>query len=349
MAGGDTVTPAQPAGGTRPPTVEPTPYVNGRVIATASDVDAFANDRTEFPNGPGFHIYGLCPCCGHHTSSVCATDFLAQDEDTTSAPDRTDQANQSKPTYAWDGKVKERTHLRGNTPRAKRGAGGNPLGGDAGRRNMKTMITVMRCACTHNHVAPSGTASPPAPGAFGCGAEWLVRVEYPDGAGGADLMPVGAVEAALCWPAADAAAAEVPNALVTAQASAKNWAAGLAAILTVLGVGTLISNLSTVRSLDTALQVLFGFAAAIAVLTNGLMIYATTIASYGSFRSGDALRPSDLRNADLDPLLQARASEQQLRRAILWTAVAVIAALTAIAILLYGHSQPMPTTPAAAS
>jgi hypothetical protein len=377
--------PLQPNAGA-PPVAPKRWYVSERIIVT--DVGTFHNDHDLRHAAPGFHIFGLCPSCGHDTSSVCATEYLAQDVDSEHGRPERSAAVAARGVVPWDGEVGEVRRLQG----ARGGVGGvgqlqgeggeaggtpsptdylrhywskfttthpiaeGPTAGDRGapeeqapEPTPKTMLTVMRCACTFNHVAQQG-APAPAAGAFGCGSQWMVRVLYDDDtAQAAVILPAGELEAAYCWPAADAAAAQVPKALTNAQASAKNWGAGLTAILTLGGIGALLTNESTVRSLNTFWQVMFGIAAFIAVIANGVMLYQSTIASCGSSRSADDLRPSDLRDADLDLLIQARATVRKLRTAILATAVAVVAALFAAGILLYGTTTPAPTTPTTTS
>jgi hypothetical protein len=363
--------PPQPNAGA-PPVAPKRWYVNERI--TVTDVGTFHNDHDRFYKAPGFHIFGPCPSCGHDTSSVCATEYLAQDVDPDDGGPPTTKAVAGRDTAAWEGEVREVRRLQyeptsqGATPSPTEQLGrywskfttthpipGEPSVEDRGAPEVeepeptpKTMLTVMRCACTDNHVAQQGVPAPPA-GTFGCGSQWVVRVLYDDTAEPAVILAAGELEAAYCWPAADAAAAQVPRALTNAQASAKNWGAGLTAILTLGGIGALLTNESTVRSLNTFWQVMFGIAAFVAVIANGVMLYQSTIAGYGSARTADALRPSDLRDADLDGLIQARATAKKLRTAILATVVAVVAALFAAGILLYGATTPALTTPTTTS
>jgi hypothetical protein len=400
----------QPNAGT-PPNAPKQWYVSERIIVT--EVGGFQNDHDRWYAAPGFHIFGSCPSCHHATSSVCATEYLAQDVDqghggspgskalvapdkaaapedkaaaaedkAAAAEDKTATAEDkaatavdkaAAPQYKasapqdkadWVGEVGEVRRLQGDgqtpslTDHSRRLWRGftttHPPHGEARPAEAepepipKTMLTVMRCACTYNHAAQPGAPSPP-PDTFGCGSQWVVRVLYDDAPQLAEILPAGELEATYCWPAADAAAAQVPSALTNARASAKNWSAGLTAILTLGGIGALLTSESTVRSLNTFWQVMFGIFAFVAVIANGVMLYQTTIASYGSSRSADALRPSDLRDADLDALIQARATVKQLHTAILATAVAVLAALFAAGILLYGTTTPAPTTPTTTS
>lgn len=352
--------PPQPNAGA-PPVAPKRWYLNERIIV--SDVSRFENNHDRWCDAPGFHIFGPCPSCDHETSSVCATEYLAQDVDPSHpGPARSEGAPHKTP---WVGKVGEVRRLQGegagSSPtdylqRAWRGfttthpphGNATPAEAEEPELTQKTMLTVMRCACNYNHVAQQGAPAAP-PDTFGCGSQWVVRVRYTKQAEPAEIFPAGDREAAYCWPAADAAAAQVPNALTNAQASAKNWGAGLTAILTLGGIGALLTNESTVRSLNTFWQVMFGIAAFVAVIANGVMLHQSTIASYGSSRTADALRPSDLRDADLDVLIQARATVKKLRTAILATVVAVVAALFAAGILLYGATTPSPTTPTTTS
>jgi hypothetical protein len=282
---------------------------------------SFANDRDTHAKRPGFHIFGKCPNCHGDTTGVCATEYLAE-----GVPMQgTDRAVAS---FQADFQTPLRRVSR-------RRAAGQPS-------KRRTQITVLRCACTRNH------ASSPA-GTFGCGSEWLLRVEYSlNNAKETTLTPVSAEEASHYWPAADAAAAEVPDSLATAQAAAKNWGAGLTAVLTLLGVGALFANRTSVQSLGTAAQVVFAALAFVAVVANAVMLYQSTFATYGSPSVKDALKPSDLWNADLDPLMQAAASMRRLQTSVWATGVAVVAALGAAGILLLASSTPTPVPPATA-
>ena len=83
-----------------------------------------------------------------------------------------------------------------------------------GRRRL-TQLTVVRCACTCNHV-------PSTPGDFGCGSEWLLRVTFDrKGAEDADITVPEAESAVRGWPLADSAADDVAQCVTTAQNTAR--------------------------------------------------------------------------------------------------------------------------------
>ncbi len=296
---------------TTPPAAPPagdsaSAYKAQRIVG---DPAAFKTDRPKLPEMPGFHIVGDCPVCSHRTSAVCATAFLAQEQ-------------------IEDGEARS---LRRDFRLTRRAIGRRR------QANRKSQVTVLRCACTQNHAPPAG-ASP-----FGCGAEWLFRVDY--GPRGADDGAISAVEEDFkYWPAADAAAAEIPTALSTAQASAKNWAPALTALLTVLGAGAILANRTTVQTLDRTNQWVFAVLAGLAVLANVIMLYQSDFAQFGSPRLLDALRPSDLANADLNPLVEAGRSVARLRRAVRAAFLSGVAASAALGVLLLASAAPAPPT-----
>jgi hypothetical protein len=58
-------------------------------LTKASDRETLCQDLTLSPKRlPGFHIRGKCPSCNHKTSAVCATSFLAHDDETVAADAR---------------------------------------------------------------------------------------------------------------------------------------------------------------------------------------------------------------------------------------------------------------------
>lgn len=339
-------------------------YANERVLLppdwrTVGPAPWFRTDRRLLQGQPGFHIIGICPRCRHKTTSVCATEYLADDVDITAGSGRQAAAEvaarpaaanaaagepiaaRSETAAGTDDSTGQREHERRGRRRLQaenqpslrwRKAGGSPPPGGA-----KTQVTVLRCACAENHV-------PATPGAFGCGAEWLLQVEYDDSSqpGQTYISVVDPEKAYRYWPAADAAAAEVPAALTTAQSAAKNWAGALTAILGLVGIGTLLGSRATIQSFSPMVEVLFGILALIAVLADGVMLYQGDLATFGWPQIRAALKPSDQWNADLDPLTQASASVRKLRRSVWAAVISAMAALGAVGILLFTPPAPVP-------
>jgi hypothetical protein len=288
-------------------------YVAERIAAPKEHV--FHDDRVKLWQQPGFHIWGKCPSCGHDTSAVCATDFLAHEQGLVGFEQASLKPSR-RTLHPW-----RRLMRRGERRRGGR----------------KAMITLMQCACSFNHQPPKGA------GPFGCGAEWLLYVTYgPDTAAKVTIDPVAKEDKNIyrCWAAANAAAAEIPTALTNAQASAKNWAGALTALIALSGIGTLLGARSTVQSLDSAPKGLFGALASVALLANAIVLYQSDLAQFGPFNPARRLQPSDLRNADLDPLIEARNSIRRLRTAISAAAVSALAAVSAALILLFVHAAP---------
>jgi len=306
----------------------------------------FHSDRDVLAGQPGFHIFGLCPSCKHPMSGVCATEYLAQDEAGTEAGAEAEGHISGKEAWKFEEfrPIEQESLKRGARKRESR-SGRKPFWRGGGVRRPPegrvTQVTVLQCACIVDHQgAPAGT--------FGCGSQWLLRVTFNQGGSAkTTIKHVSELQAPYYWPAADAAAAEIPNSLSDAQATAKNWAAGLAAAIALLGVSGLLGNGKTIQALSGIWQFFFGLAAFVAVLAAALMIYQSTLAGYGSTRLRQALKPSDLRNADLDPLIEASASVRRLRRSVWATGVSVLAALAAAGILLF--VSPPGAAPAAGS
>jgi hypothetical protein len=325
----DTPSPVDPSKAT-PNSGAPTPdtpeggwktwYARERIQLVDGDASRFETDRPKGADRPGFHILGTCPSCHHRTSAVCAAKYLAVDP---AVPETARFRADYRPRLQAFGPLGRRSGL----PRSKRAAG-----------KSQTMITVVTCGCIHNHV-------PPADGAFGCGSEWLLRVTF-DSAGSPLLAVVPEDEASRVWPAAEEAASHVPTSLADAQATAKNWAAALTAVLTLLGAGSLLANRTTVQTLSRSWQLAFGVFAFAAVIANGVMLYQSNFASYGSPKINDALSASDPEVADLDPLVDAQVSVRKLQIAVRMTVLAVVCALIAIGILLFVSSAPPALQPA---
>ncbi len=305
------------------------PYSEQRIIEFPADFDvaaAFRTDRADLPHEPAFHIIGTCPHCGDETVAVCAIDYLAAEN----------AGLRSKHT----------TRLRDLVRRPA------PIAG--------SYITVLRCACIENHAAPQkgqssayghGTAESDtdAPtgssgAGFGCGAEWLLRVTMGSAPCENDptkscetvqLEKVCAAKATRYWPAADAAAAEATDAPANAVASAKGWGAAFTAMLTLLGVGGLVSSRTTVQTLPTLSRLLFAVLAGLALLADAIMLYQSNTASFGSPRIRRNVLASRPLDADLDPFMEAKTSARRLRAAVLATIAAAVLAAGASAILLF--------------
>ena len=350
----------------------PTPN-DGRVQATDAPKLWYANERIQLPpdwrevgpapwfradrhtlmEQPGFHIIGICPRCRHQTTSVCATEYLASDLDgaagtagaaaeAPAALERAIAAPGAEVTEWPDDSIGEMEQERRGKKwlqaehqpslRRRRPSGGPVADGP------KTQVTVLRCACVENHV-------PAEPGAFGCGSEWLLQVEYDDSTqpGKTYISVVDPETAYRYWPTADAAAAEVPAALTTAQSAAKNWAGALTAILGLIGIGTLLGSRTAIQSFSPLGETLFGVFAFVAVLADAAMLYQSDLATFGWPKIREALKPSDQWNADLDPLTQASASVRKLRRSVWAAAISGVAALAAIGILLFAPPASAPS------
>jgi hypothetical protein len=164
-----------------------------------------------------------------------------------------------------------------------------------------------------------------------------MRVSYDAAVPSAEvaLEAVSDDDASRYWPAADTAYAEIGESVQSAQDSAKNWGAGLTAIVSALGISGLLTSGSSVNSLSTLWKVIFGLAATVSAIANAVMLYQTNFASFGSPFIKDALISSDPGDADLDPLMQTDTSVRKLKWAVRAAAVAAAAALFAAGILLF--------------
>jgi hypothetical protein len=340
----------RPNDGILPPDPDPKEwYAHERVRLEADDLAGFDHDRATLPlDTPGFHILGFCPSCRHPTSALCATEYLSldlpasrgarvpvsirRDRPTSSTPFTTMRvATTSDSTLTADQIHELSRDIGGSASATDEILAQHP---DLPPRNdvpAKTMLTVVRCACIANHVAPT-------PETFGCGTEWLVRVTYdPKNKDNTVLSPVTYEESVNCWAAADAAAMAAPAALTTAQAAAGKWQTALTAIIAVLGVTALLSNRATIQTLSPGWETLFAIAAAAAVVANIVTLLQSDLASLGFPHIRQALLPSDLQNADLDPLTQARVTLRKLRTSTWATGAAVLAATIAVSIVLFVH------------
>jgi hypothetical protein len=317
---------------------------------TGSPGGEFTADRDVLVGRPGFHIFGACPSCLHPTTSVCATEYLTEEAAPGAARPGAAEGQAASPAKTFlaipapgspeneTAKVKNpaqpRLHgdrqSRKRSPRTRK-----PWFGTARPTDDQTQVTVLQCACTHNHV-------PPKDDTFGCGSQWLLRVDYNDvtNRGHTDISVVPEWEAFHYWPAADAAAREIPASLTTARSAAKNWAGALTAILGLLGIGALLGSRSTIQNFSPRDEIIFGVLAFIAVLADGAMLYQSDLATFGWPRIRAALKPSDQWNADLDPLTQASASVRKLRRSVWAAAISAAAALGAVGILLFVPAAP---------
>jgi hypothetical protein len=331
-------------------------YASERIVVRAVDLAGFDHDRALLPLGtPGFHVFGSCPSCHHETTGLCATEYLSLELPVSRGARvpvrvRVDSATSSKPmttmrvaTTSEFGLTPEQLDeitrdIGGSTSATDEVLAAHPELPPSNDVPVKTMLTVLRCACVANHVGPTA-------GVFGCGSEWLVRVTYdPTNTTTTTMTPVTYEESVKCWPAADAAATAVPTTLTTAQAAVGKWQTGLTAVIAVLGVTALLSNRATIQTLSVGWQVLFAIAAAVAVGANIVMLLQSDLASFGFPNIRQALPPSDLHNADLDPLTQTRVTVRKLRVSAWATATAVLAAITAVTIILFVHpAPPQPT------
>lgn len=202
------------------------------------------------------------------------------------------------------------------------------------------MYTTLKCACIGAH-----TLAPPA--TFGCGAEWMLKVSYNSAHPGDRPLIAGVpqAEAQYRWAAADANGAAIPGSLSTFQTSAGKWQTALTAIVALVGIGSLLTGRSTFQTLIPVWQLLLVVALGVAVLSDGLMLWAADLASLGfpSLRSStEDLK--DLEEADLAPLEMARKAEHRLWTSFAFAVPTIAASIFALAILLFvGSANPAPT------
>jgi hypothetical protein len=333
-----------------------TGYGKERILDLGAGTDpdeTFRNDYRVLWKEPGFHIVGPCPSCGHETSAVCAIAYL--------------------PSEAERPRSERATRLRALLPTRVVAAQGS-----------RTYVTALRCACIENHALPDKQqASPKAePGAgprndhgvnsgdanvdgdkaattfadaFGCGAEWLLRVtlepieppppthsDQPRDKVRLSIVPFD--EAVRSWPAAEAAFSEAVDAPSQAETSAKGWGTALTAMLTLLGVGGLLTGRTTVQALPSLWRWVFAAAAAVALCADAFMLYQSNFASFGSPRIERNLVASRPQHSDLDQLMEARTSSSRLQMAVRATAGAAAAAVVAVGVLLLVPSARSPAS-----
>jgi hypothetical protein len=200
----------------------------------------------------------------------------------------------------------------------------------ADRKGSTTIVTVLRCSCLEEHAgAPAG--------ASGCGTEWLLRVNYfrDEHDNTVLLHPVKADEAFRYWLPAEDVTSAIPAALAAVQATAGKWQTALAALIAVLGISVVLSGGSTIAALDATWKILLAVAAAVAVISNLIMLYYSDLASLGFPGLRGARQKRSLINADLEPLTQVAATVKEIRIARSATAVALLGAIAAAGIFLF--------------
>jgi hypothetical protein len=197
--------------------------------------------------------------------------------------------------------------------------------------------TTLKCACIQVHAGATG-------GAFGCGAEWMLKISYDsENPGRSPLIEnVTKEEAQYRWAPADANGAAIPASLSSFQATASKWQTALTAFVALVGVGSLLSGRTNFQALSGGWQLCLAIALGVAVLSDALMLYSGDLASLGlPTLNSEARDVKDLKNADLAPLKEARKAEHQLWCAIGFAVPTVIASVCALAILLF--VEPVPT------
>lgn len=298
-------------------------YLAQRVLLAANyPVADFENDLAGRSKGfYGFHIWGLCPNCGHPTNTLVAAKYLADDDWTAFTSPAAEDALRASANVQTD-----LVQLRDDSGGVKR------------RRGATRNVVVFRCACNHTHNPP------PADEKFGCGSEWLLKVDYlpaePDAA--VVVETVADDEAARYWEASEDIAASIAGSASTAQTMSKAWTTVLASIVGLLAIAGIISGRDTIQSLPLWAQVMLGVFAVIALVLQGATLYWGNVASVGFPQLRSSLKPHQLRDADIQPLIDADAIVTRLHRA-LWTAVlSAAAAGVALAIFLFAHAAPAP-------
>jgi rRNA maturation protein Nop10 len=264
----------------------------------------------------GFHIWGPCPNCGHPTNNLVPAKYLADDDWTVFRSAAAEDAFRTEANLQTD-----LLPVRENN-RVKKRAGA--------KRN----VVVFRCACNHNHSPDSGK--------FGCGSEWLLQVDYlprkPQV--GVVIEVVGDEEAARYWQASDDVASSIVSSASTAQTMAKTWTTVLGGIVGLLAAAGIVTGRDTIQSLPGWTQLILGIFAGAAIIAQGLMIYWGNVASTGFPRIRNSLRPRQLRDADLQPLINADASARRLHWSF-WAAVSSAgAAIIAVSLFLFVPAMP---------
>jgi hypothetical protein len=198
-------------------------------------------------------------------------------------------------------------------------------------------VAVLTCQCTTDHKDSKG--------AFGCGASWLIGATFnladkPIRA--ADLTPLDPGQAAAVWPAAAAYETSVSVPLKAVQSAAKTWQTGLTAILGLVTVVSLVGGRSTLQTLSGAMQAWIVTLAGIAVAANAWGIYKSTLSSIGFPAISRVKDVLDLSNSDLWPLRQAIHASDNLRAAVLSSAVAFAADVGAVGIVWLAHPPAAP-------
>jgi hypothetical protein len=208
--------------------------VKRRLLAADYPVGALENDlKYRRPDPYGFHIWGPCPNCGHKTSGVLPCKYLQDDEQ---------GALQSGAARAV---VKDFFGLApGETPVS------DENGGLPRRTGAVRNVMVFKCACVANHSTDDDK--------FGCGSEWLLRVEYISKKPSEPVIiePVTDTDSVRYWAADDDVAVNLTNASSTAQALAKSWVTTLGTLVGLLALSGILAGRDTIQSLPTYFQII---------------------------------------------------------------------------------------------
>ena len=285
------------------------------LLAADYPVANFQNDLARQPKKLyGFHMWGLCPNCGHPTNGLVAAKYLADDDWTAFTSPAAEDAIRASANVQTD-----LVSLRDDAGSVRR------------RQDARRNVVVFRCACNHTHNPP------PSDERFGCGSEWLLKIDYlPDDTEAPVIVEtVADAEAARYWEASEDITASVADSASTAQTMSKTWTTVLASLVGLLTLAGIIGGRDTIQSLPDWAQALLGLFAFIALILQGATLYWGNVASIGFPQLRNSLKPHQLRDADIQPLIDADAIVTRLHRALLAAGLSVVAAGAAFAIFLF--------------
>jgi hypothetical protein len=315
---------------------EKTHYKLERVLLDANyDTNtAFGDDLADQSADVGFHVFGGCPSCAHPTTALLASKYLT---DYQTDPGNADVQVAVSPPRTRKAGLLNLDGVTAHSPGRVHPARAADHSGELRATNRRTQVLAMRCSCAENHPDQKD-------GTFGCGSEWLLAVNYDPTKRSATVLklPVSAEDGSRVWQSADEVATAVSAALSSSQASATKWLTAYTSLLAVLGLAGVLAGRSTIQALGGGWQVLLAIAVLVALLGDIAMIALANYSSLGFPGLRAAPDHVELKNADLQPLLDAEASIKALRHARTATYVSACGALVAIGVFLFAP-QPAAT------
>src|ERR1700722_825158 len=204
----------------------------------------------------GFHIWGLCPRCGHPSSGLVPTKYLRtsfRPGRSAVAPIGVAQAS-LRPAVAPAGAAQASVRSEAVPARVEASQDAGHIDPAAVWPGPTLEAVVLSCHCLASHDQKSGN--------IGCGAEWMMAFDYTGKpTAPISLWEVDEVAAAQMWVAADAVSASVVTASQTAMGLAGKWVAALSTTVAVITIAGVIGGHDTIQELPFLAEIALGLGA----------------------------------------------------------------------------------------